>query len=391
MTVLYILISTDPFGGATKSFMALLKGIVQTGIKAVVVVPDTDGIYPTLLDMNVKVIVQYEKGCTWTGAKTLKQTLLYIPRQLGRMLINYRAQRSLEKKLKDTDIDIVHSNNSTASLGRYIAERRDLPHICHIREYGDKDFGLRYFPSNTEFHRYLKRKDVYSICITKDIQRHHGLSGHSTSRVIYNGIIEGGERTASFQQKREHLLYAGRIEPTKGLLKLTTAYNTYLKRMENKSVLPLLVAGEVFDESYMQRIQEYIVSNHLTEHIRFLGKVNDMSSLYRQAKAIIIPSENEGFGRCMPEAMSYGCIAIAHNTGGSKEQLDNGLALTGKEIGFRYDSTEELAERLVVLHDMKTDNIADLQQRAYQSVCQLYSNTIYIDSVIDFYNSIIKK
>ncbi|MBP5507148.1 MAG: glycosyltransferase, partial [Prevotella sp.] len=129
MTILYVLISTDPFGGATKSFMALLRGVMQAGIKPVVVVPDTNGIYDTLAGMGVRIIVQYEKGCTWTGAKNLRQTLLFIPRQVGRMIVNFSACRSLDKKLRGIDFDLVHSNNSVASLGRYIARKRHIPHL----------------------------------------------------------------------------------------------------------------------------------------------------------------------------------------------------------------------------------------------------------------------
>jgi glycosyltransferase involved in cell wall biosynthesis len=389
MTVLYILISTDPFGGATKSFLALLKGVTKAGVKAIVVVPDTNGIYNTLINMNVQVIVEKEKGCTWTGARNLKQRLLYIPRQLGRMAINYHAQRSLARKVEGFAIDIVHSNNSVASLGRYIAEKRKLPHLYHIREYADIDFGLRYFPSNTSFHHYLKKDGVYTACITKDIRQHHGLDDMHSSRVIYNGIINDTETPASFDQnKEEYFLYAGRIEPSKGLLTLITAYNAYRTKLSSGTPLPLMVAGEVFVEPYMESIQKYIRANHLDKAIKFLGKVTDMPTIYKHAKAIIIPSKFEGFGRCMPEAMSYGCITIAHNTGGSKEQLDNGMELTGKEIGFRYNTTEELTERLIAIHSLKESEVTEMRQRAYECVCKMYSCKTYVDSVLDFYNYI---
>ena len=365
MTILYVLNSTDPLGGATKSFIALLKGITLAGAKAIVVVPDANGIYKTLRDMNVEVIIQKEKGNTWTGAKTLKQTFLYIPRQIGRLLINLHAQHSLEKKLEGIDFNIVHSNVSIVSLGKSIAEKRRLPHIYHIREYGDKDFGLTYFPTNASFHHYLTGKNVYSICIDN--------IGMTTLRV------GGGD----------FFLYAGRIEPTKGLLKLVKAYRQYV--VKTPDALPLKVAGEVIDLSYLHAITDYIVQYQLEKHIMFLGRISDMPTLYRQAKAIIIPSEHEGFGRCMPEAMSYGCITIAHNTGGSKEQLDNGLALTGKEIGFRYNDTEELTEQLITLHNLKSNEMTDMRQRAYQCVCELYSCKTYVESVLDFYHYITNK
>ena len=160
MTVLYVLISTDPFGGATKSFLILLQGVLKSGVNAIVVVPDTDGIYDTLCGMGVKVVVVSSKGNTWTGARTLKHKILYILRQLGRMVVNLLAYRKIEKLLRDEKIDIIHSNNTVTGLGRHLAECRNIPHLYHVREYGDKDFGLRYFPTTRSFHRYLNAANV---------------------------------------------------------------------------------------------------------------------------------------------------------------------------------------------------------------------------------------
>ena len=132
MTVLYVLISTDPFGGATKSFLLLLQGVLKSGVKAIVVVPDANGIYDTLCGMGVKVIVVSSKGNTWTGARTLKHKILYVPRQLGRVVVNNLAHRKIEKLLRDEIIDIIHSNNTVTDLGRHLAECRKIPHLYHV-------------------------------------------------------------------------------------------------------------------------------------------------------------------------------------------------------------------------------------------------------------------
>lgn len=386
MTILYVLISTDPYAGSTKSFLILLKGVMQTGVKTVVVVPDTDGIYNTLLEMGTDVIVQNFKACTWTGAKTLKQTLLYIPRQLGRLVVNCFAYRNLIKQLEGKEFDIVHSNSTVTPLGRYVAENRNLPHLYHVREYGDKDFGLTYFPTNSIFRRHLREKGTYTACITKDIQRHHGLTNLSSSRVVYNGIIQEVSEDSLRYGERNFLLYAGRIEPTKGLLKLITAYCQYVKSVS--SPLPLKVAGEVTDAAYMQSVRNCITGNDIEEHVQFLGKVDNMPGLYQAAKAIVIPSENEGFGRCMPEAMSCGCIAIGHNTAGTKEQFDNGLTLCGTEIGLRYDTQEELIASLLRIHNMKEAELLAFRHTAFLCVSSLYTHKANVDAVLDFYKYI---
>ena len=140
MTVLYVLISTDPYSGSTKSFMILLKGVLKAGINVIVVSPDNKGIYSILCDMGLKVFIVPSKGNTWTGARTLRHKLLYVPRQLGRLVVNYFAHRKMKEIFKDVTIDIIHSNSTVTDLGRHLAKNRHIPHLYHIREYGDKDF-----------------------------------------------------------------------------------------------------------------------------------------------------------------------------------------------------------------------------------------------------------
>ena len=386
MTVLYVLISTDPFGGATKSFLLLLQGVLKSGVKAIVVVPDANGIYDTLCGMGVKVIVVSSKGNTWTGARTLKHKILYVPRQLGRVVVNNLAHRKIEKLLRDEIIDIIHSNNTVTDLGRHLAECRKIPHLYHVREYGDKDFGLRYFPTNRSFHKYLNTSNVYTVCITKDIQKHHGLLNNPNSRVIYNGIIDCFSDDNLKLDGRDILLYAGRIEPTKGLLDLVQAYAIYLGQVERP--LPLVVAGEVFDVCYKKKVDDFIYNNKLNDYISFIGKCSDMPALYKKAKAIVISSEFEGFGRCMPEAMSYGCIVIGHDTGGTKEQFVNGLTLTGRDIGFRYNDSEKLVNSLLGVHNLQGEDYVSMQHLAFDVVRRMYSVDNYVESILNFYSLI---
>lgn len=55
----------------------------------------------------------------------------------------------------------------------------------------------------------------------------------------------------------------------------------------------------------------------------FLGAVNDreLAMLYRQAKALIYPVEDEDFGMVPIEAMTWGTPVIAHFSGGPKETI----------------------------------------------------------------------
>lgn len=111
----------------------------------------------------------------------------------------------------------------------------------------------------------------------------------------------------------------------------------------------------------------------------------------QRAKAIIIPSRFEGFGRVMPEAMAVGCLTIARDTGGTHEQLENGLSVTGKEISLRFTTVNELTERLIQVDGMSKQTVEGYRNRAAQTVEVLYTNDSYGAQVLAFYTEILTK
>lgn len=387
MKVAYILNSTYSAGGASKSFMTMLEGVKRKGVSPVVVLPDTDGLYNDILRLGIPVIALTYRPDTYPYCRNLKDLLLFVPRLSARRFVNAMAVRKLTRIFMNEHIDMIHTNVSVIDIGFRTADLLNIPHIYHIREYGDLDFKEHYYPSWNIFHR-RKIRDSYTICITRDIQKHHQLSNLSTSKVIYNGI---GNYTADVLErsidKEEYFLYVGRIEPAKGLLQLLEAYVMYRRKCLSGTV-PLWIAGSVGDAEYGRLINEYVTSSHLADSVRFLGLRKDVDVLMQKAKAIVIPSRFEAFGRCMAEAMFNGCIVIGKNTGGTKEQFDNGLQLTGKEIGFRYNTTGELSDCLMKVLSLSLDEMKGMLVRAYQVVNRLYSGDAYVQQVYEFYKSI---
>lgn len=59
------------------------------------------------------------------------------------------------------------------------------------------------------------------------------------------------------------------------------------------------------------------------KNVEFLGGVDDASLaiLYRDAKALLYPAEDEDFGMVPVEAMAYGTPVIAHRSGGPRETI----------------------------------------------------------------------
>lgn len=89
------------------------------------------------------------------------------------------------------------------------------------------------------------------------------------------------------------------------------------------------------------------------ESVEFLGTVNDqkLAELYRGAKALIYPVEDEDFGIVPIEAMAWGTPVLAHYSGGPKETLETGK--TG--VFFNDLSVEALKQAIFDFEKMDFD------------------------------------
>jgi glycosyltransferase involved in cell wall biosynthesis len=89
--------------------------------------------------------------------------------------------------------------------------------------------------------------------------------------------------------------------------------------------------------------------------------------------------------------MQQGCLCIAHNTSGTKEQLDNALEMTGQEIALRYETTEELGALLVEVASHSVDYYQSYLKQAFRVVNELYTREQNAKKVYELYQNIIDK
>lgn len=381
--------STNASGGDNKSLLTLLHGIRSKGVTPFVVVPDRGGIYGLLVKEGYDVTVVNYRMDVYPNTANLKDILLFVPRLLCRRVIERVAVSKISRLCREKDIDIVHSNVSVLSCGQSAARKNGLPHVAHVREFVDKDFRLRPYPCRKAFYARLKSPHSYIICITRGIQEHHGFSGANVVQ-IYNGISESGGREmySAASGNERYFLYAGRIEKSKGVMQLVEAYADFMRKHPCDCLLKL--AGGESDPAYSAAVRRLASSCGLDGKVQFLGARRDVAALMRGAQALVVSSVFEAFGRCLPEAMANGCLTIGHDTGGTKEQYDNGLRECGREIGLRYKTTAELSECLSRVYLAKDGEFADVRDCAKRVVKKLYSPEAYVDGVCAFYNKILK-
>ena len=387
MRVLFVTSSTILHGGASKAFMQMLMGLISMGVKPLVIFPDKNGLYQLLQAKNINCIALNYRMSVYPWSKSLKDRLLFIPRLFGRIIVNNIATIQLISLIKQFKPDIIHTNVSVMAIGYYAARLLKIPHVWHIREYGDLDFKLYYYPTSKVQRNRYKRNYSYTICITKDVQKHHQLEHTKSSKVIYDGVLSCSEQVY-MKNKKPYLLFAGRLEQAKGILPLIDAYAQYCK--QHPTPLSLHIAGNGSPE-YTQQIKDKIQGYEIEDKIKLLGMRNDILSLYREAKALIVPSLSEGFGFITAEAMFSGCLVIGNDSAGTKEQFDNGLELTQQEIALRYTTQEQLVQHLINVTNKPTECYEQMILQGQQVAIQLYSSEEHTQSVFKFYKDIISK
>ena len=388
MKVAYITNSSGSLGGATKALLQLVNELARYGVEPLIVLPDTEGIYSDLKKKGIKVYALNYRMNIYPPLRGLKDFLFFIPRSIGRFMLTRKTANRLAAILKENEIQLVHSNSSVVEIGRLAAAKLNIPHIYHVREYGDADFKMHYIPSKSYAHLMMRQSNT--ICITEGIQKHHGLDKANRlkgkSVVIYDGVLPQ-QSVPTFSEKGNYFLFAGRLEPAKGLDFMLKGYCEYVKSTSNP--LPLKVAGHQLRPGYLAMIKDYIHQNGLGAHVELLGPRSDIFDLMKEAKAIVIASPFEGFGFCMAEAMFNGCLVIGRDLTGTHEQFEKGLEMQGAEIGLRYKTTEELTHILQEVGHSPITKYLEMKKRAFVTVNTLYTSEHSADQVYQFYKTLI--
>lgn len=114
-----------------------------------------------------------------------------------------------------------------------------------------------------------------------------------------------------------HILFIGTVEPRKNVAGLLDAYA--LLRTRRPDAPPLVIAGRMSEEAARQvaRTQE----PPLADAVKLLGYVPDEERprLYRDARMLVLPSFEEGFGLPVLEAMACGVPVIVSDRGSLPE------------------------------------------------------------------------
>ncbi len=142
-----------------------------------------------------------------------------------------------------------------------------------------------------------------------------------------------------------YLLFVGRLASNKGLVELVDAFAPLSRRAPDAT---LVLVGA--DGGMAGRVDARARQRGIAGRVRRIGYLADerlLASAYRDARAVVLPSEYEAFGLVLLEALAQGTPVVASRVGGIPEIVEDGR--TGLLVPPR--SPEALARALERMWD----------------------------------------
>ena len=91
--------------------------------------------------------------------------------------------------------------------------------------------------------------------------------------------------------------------------------------------LKLNIVGEKphwHSNEYQKYLHELVDKHHISQHVHFLGWVENPIPILQESDIFVLPSDTEGMPLSIIEAMATGLPCIATNVGGVPELIDHG-------------------------------------------------------------------
>jgi len=324
--------------GAERSVLEVIKRLVDEGNKILVLVRETGDFTSVLKEKGVE-FHKLEYGWWSTEGDTFSKTWLQSANErseeIARVLIAFEA-------------DLVYTNTSVIPYGALSAVKAGLPHVWHIRELAS---GKVFDSCRAALNKIGSLISLASNCIVfnSDATRKSWepfLRDKSGTQVIYNPIPTGNFLDR-YDDRVFRVALVGSILPIK---KQMEALEAFAKDMVKDSNIELEIIGPVRNESYFNKLKEFISENGIESKVSFKGfQENPFSGL---PDLCLVCGNTEGFGRTIAEAIMNGIPVLAAKGGATDELINEG------ETGFLYepDNINQLAERLLELSEQKLDD-----------------------------------
>lgn len=376
ITVLFVCTDWYRIDGSTASLSNLIDAI-KGYVNPIVLVNAEGPVAEHFRNKNIECII-HRFFYLWEKPKKIK-TVIHHPAKstfYHYLFDNARCARYVAERLKETKIDIVHSNSSITTVGCDIVRRLGVKHVWHIRESLDLDFGVIPYGGFAGLKKKIRRADGV-IYISNALKDHWGISSERTE-VIPDAVIPDAVIPDTVNHRRQNyfLFCSASITENKGA---STAVKAFGQSGISKYGFSLHLVGNC-DDSYKVILLAIAEGYGCSDSIVFDGYQPNPEKYFKEATGFLMCSKFEGLGRVTVEAMANGCKVIARNSGGTTDFIVHG------ENGYLFNTDEECAQYIKQIVENPQDNIVE---NAIKTVNERFTEEVFKKKILVLYENVI--
>lgn len=144
----------------------------------------------------------------------------------------------------------------------------------------------------------------------------------------------------------KNFLFVGNVIERKGVNYAIEAFSLFYK--DHPDYKLIIIGSYDSEPNYKRFLDELIARLQLKEAVVFRGRVTDEEKEegYIQSRAFIFPSQNEGYGWVMVEAMKHGLPVVAFNNTAMPYTVNesNGFIVDNRDVAKMADAMRVLAD-----------------------------------------------
>ncbi|WP_349405594.1 glycosyltransferase family 4 protein [Clostridium perfringens] len=389
MKILFVSHDGKIKGGAGLALIELIDSMIKLyNIEPIVLVPKNgEEIIEYLENKGIEYIINDNYWwCIGKNKNIIKQSYHYIKLILKqfKMLLGLR---NLNKKIKEKNIDLIHTNSSVVNIGALLNYFYGIPHIWHVREFGEEHHNLVFIFGEKKTREFMARTSDYIVVISEALKRKY-IKYVNKEKVIriYDGLPK---KYFNYNEKKTdmsvfNIISVGAIQKGKRQKDLILAI---LKILEKGYKINLYIVGRKDDEAYYNEILDIIKSHdNIKNNIIFKGYCDNMNKIRSDMDLEVVCSMMEGFGRVTVEAMLSALPVIVSRSGANTELVKE------NENGLIYDinNIDELSEKILEIY-MNRENGVLMGKRGYEIAEKNFTQEQNSKNIYNLYSKVLKR